>query len=203
MATTCCICLLAEGVHDDITVSRSDVRCVNEHKEWCCRHCYDERCVREEFFTARPRCAICRGRLYLDAAELEVEEVEEGSSEYDSEEDEEDEDWDGPDPEWLARYNSPESIAERARARREQEQVDRAAMGRRVAERALRARLDQAQVELVAIERRLAELVMIGRRAAADDMWGNYNLDYDAEPPRAIIGRVIAVHPDGSIDVLF
>jgi hypothetical protein len=68
---TCCICELAEGVHDGNTVTRSAVRCVNAHNEWCCQHCYEARCKYEVFFTARPPCAICRGRLYLDAAELE------------------------------------------------------------------------------------------------------------------------------------
>jgi hypothetical protein len=80
-----------EGVHDDITVSRSAVRCVNEHDEWCCQHCYQMRCRYEAFGTARPPCAICRGRLYLDATELEVEEEEGVSNEYYIEVDEEEE----------------------------------------------------------------------------------------------------------------
>jgi hypothetical protein len=74
MATTCCICELAEGytLPDGAIIARATVRCVNEHAGWCCQFCHDARCRLEEFATARPPCAICFGRLYLDAAELEA-----------------------------------------------------------------------------------------------------------------------------------
>jgi hypothetical protein len=132
--------MLTEGVHDGITVSRSAVRCVNEHDEWCCRHCYEERCRHEEFDTARPPCAICRGRLYLDATELEVDEEERRAygSDYDDHSD--------PDIAW-ARMRRDNLRVQLAEAEREVERLVAQAANRQ--ERAIQFILAENQRRMV------------------------------------------------------